>query len=123
MKNKDNKPNDANRPPAGTRRIMRVADLPQERGPKKYIIVNEGKAPKVITLSKRLRQILELLMAARVYCASPVRIGASVGILRDDYGIEIATDRYPGNPITGSGPHGVYRLVSKVSRIVDEVAA
>lgn len=123
MKNKDNKPKDANRPPKGTRRIMRVADLPQERGPMKYTIINEGKAPKAVTLSKRLRQILELLMAGRVYCASPVRIGASVGILRDDYGIEIATDRYPGNPVTGSGSHGVYRLVSKVSPTFDEVAA
>ena len=77
------------KPPANTQRIMRVADLPQDRASASYELRNGDDKPYIVHLSKRQRQVMELLMAGPVYCASPVRLtpleGASVMALVEAY--------------------------------------
>ena len=104
------------KPPTNTIRIMRVADLPQERGPAQYEILNDDDRSKVVTLCKRQRQIMDLLISGPVYCASPVRISDVVYILKREIGLEVDTKFYPGNPIIGSGAYGVYFLISKATK-------
>ena len=103
-------------PPHNTTRVMRLADLPQDRRPAQYRVQHADKA-KVHTFSKRLRQVLDLLRRGPVFCASPVRISQAVMELREDYGFNIETKRYPGNPITGAGSYGVYELLTEVELI------
>lgn len=112
------------KPPSNAQRIMRVADLPPDRKPTRYEIRNGTSKPRIVTLDKRKRQIVDLLMSAPVYCASPVRLSDVVHILKREIGLEVETKYYPGNPITGSGAYGVYFLTSDVRRIDDcEMAA
>ena len=112
------------KPPANTCRIMRVADLPQERGPAEYEIRNGDAKSRVVTLQKRQRQVIDLLISGPVYCASPVRLSDVVHILKREVGLEVETKFYPGNPITGSGAYGVYFLTSSVRKLdKHEVAA
>jgi hypothetical protein len=96
---------------------MRVADLPQERGPAQYEVTNCEQKSRVFTLSKRQRQIIDLLISAPTYCASPVRIGDAVHIMKREIGLDVETKFYPGNTITGAGAYGVYFLKSQVRRI------
>ncbi|MEO3416810.1 hypothetical protein AAFO92_19335 [Roseovarius sp. CAU 1744] len=91
------------KPPTNTVRIMRIADLPQERSPAQYELQNGDSKPKVVTLSKRQRQVMDLLIAAPFFCASPVRLSDVVHILKRETGLEVDTKFYPGNPITGAG--------------------
>ncbi len=115
---------DKDKPPKNAQRIMRVADLPQTRSPAQYEVQNGDEPPKTVTLEKRQRQIMDLLIRGPVYCASPVRLSDVVHILKRDIGLDVETKMYPGNPITGSGAYGVYFLKSPVT-LVDrlEVAA
>lgn len=105
------------RPPADTIRIMRVADLPRNRGPWTYEITNPGQSPFTAVFCKRQRQALDLLMRGPLYCASPVRLSDIVFILKRERGLDIHTEHYPGDKDTGSGDYGVYFLRSKVRRI------
>ena len=78
----------------------------------------------MVTLSKRQRQVIDLLITSPVYCASPVRLSDVVHILKREIGLEVKTKTFPGNPITGSGAYGVYFPQSQVHRVVHiEVAA
>lgn len=113
----------ATTPPDYARRIWRVSDLPQDRGPATYLIRN-GNAPlRKATLDKRQRQILDLLRAGPVYAASPVRISDIVHVLKRDIELDVETVRYPGDPATGAGSFGVYFLRSVVSPVVELEAA
>ena len=111
--------------PINARRIMRVTDLPQDRGPAKYEIRNGEGKPRVVTLSKRQRQIIDLLREGPVHCASPVRLSDTVHILKCGIGLDVKTEMFPGDPKTGSGAYGVYLLRSRVTPLglKSEVAA
>lgn len=112
-----------NKSPSNAQRIMRVADLPPDRKPARYELRNGDSKPRIVTLDKRKRQIVDLLMSAPVYCASPVRLSDVVHILKREIGLEVETKYYPGNPITGAGAYGVYFLKSDIRRIDDCVVA
>ena len=101
-------------PPTNTQRVMRVADLPQGREQKAYILARGGGAETKISVMKRKRQVLDLLMQGPVYCASPVRISDVVHILKRDTGLEVETKFFPGDPVVGSGNYGVYILKTDV---------
>lgn len=104
----------SNTPPRNTKRIARVADLPQERGKASYEIQNGDQKPKTVTLCKRQRQVLDLLIDAPVYCASPVRISDVVHIMKREISLDVDTEMYPGADVVGSGSYGVYFLKSRV---------
>jgi hypothetical protein len=104
-------------PPRCAQRVYRVADLPTKRLPAQYRIETEGKAPAVHVLQKRRRQIIDLLIAGPVFCASTVRISDVVCILKHEFGLDVKTEIYPGDRINGAGDYGVYFLVSKVTRV------
>lgn len=110
-------------PPANARRITRVADLPDDRTPAQYAVTNTDGTTSVATLQKRQRQVMDLLIAAPVHCASPVRISDIVHILKREIGLEVETEMYPGDEVTGAGSYGVYFLKSTVVRIADERVA
>ncbi|MEQ8898657.1 MAG: hypothetical protein RID23_16345 [Roseovarius sp.] len=111
-------------PPTSTKRIMCVADLPSYRDMAQYSVQNEDGQEAVYTLSKRQRQVMDLLLAGPVYCASPVRLSDVVHILKREIDIEVETRFYPGDKETGSGDYGVYFLTSKVRPVEpSEVAA
>lgn len=105
------------RPPAGTIRVMRVADLPRNRGLWTYEITNRNQPSFTAVFCKRQRQVLDLLMRGPVYCASPVRLSDTVFLLKRECGLDVHTEFYPGDTDTGSGAYGVYFLHSKVRRI------
>jgi hypothetical protein len=102
-------------PPNNAQRVYRVADLPPFRGPTEFVIRNGDEDPRRVTLSRRKRQVIELLMRGPVYCASPVRLSDIVFILREEIGLDVETRMYPGDAETGAGAYGVYFLRSKVS--------
>ncbi|MEM9232518.1 MAG: hypothetical protein AAGB10_23275 [Pseudomonadota bacterium] len=110
-------------PPADAKRVMRVADLPQDRSPARYEIRNLGEKPRLVTRDKRQRQILDLLIAGPVFCASPVRISDTVHIHKREIGLQVETTMYPGDPATGAGAYGIYRLISRVRRLDEQEAA
>lgn len=103
------------KPPASTQRIMRRADLFPDRHSVWAQIHNEGAEPKKARLSKSKLQVVGTLKRGPVYAASPVRISDIVHLLKRDVGLDIETKMYPGDPVTGSGPYGVYFLKSKVT--------
>lgn len=111
-------------PPRHAKRVNRVADLPSDRNPATFEIVNEHGKCRIVILDKRRRQILELLTIGPVYCASPVRISDIVHVLKREIGLEVDTEFYPGDRATGAGDFGVYFLRSRVRRLDGrEVAA
>lgn len=103
------------KPEANAQRIMRRADLSSDRSSVWVQIQNEGGEPKKALLSKSKRQVVDTLKRGPVFAASPVRISDIVHILKRDVGLDIETKMYPGDPVTGSGPFGVYHLKSKVT--------
>ncbi|ETX13270.1 hypothetical protein OCH239_12580 [Roseivivax halodurans JCM 10272] len=111
-------------PPANTRRIWRVADLPSDRVAATYAVQHGDGSVTHHILSKRRRQVMDLLIEAPVYCASPVRISDIVHLLKRETGVAIHTDYYAGDPNTGAGGYGTYTLFSKVWRVAcHQVAA
>ena len=110
-------------PPANTQRISVRAQMPQERTSAVYVITNDGKEPRTVTLQKNKRQIMDLLLQGPVFCASPVRISDIVFILKREIELDVETKMYPGDPTTGAGDYGVYFLKSHVERISDLEAA
>ena len=108
---------------ADTVRIKRIADPPQERSPAQYEIQNGDDKSKVVTLSKRQRQVMDLLIAAPFYCASPVRLSDVIYILKREIGLVVETQFYSGNPITGAGAFGVYFIKSSVCRLPEQKVA
>jgi hypothetical protein len=113
-----------NLPPSNSIRISRIAELPPLRDPATYVIRNSDDEPRHVCLSKRKRQVTELLMQGPVHCASPVRLSDIVFILREEVGLNVETKMYPGDSLTGAGSYGVYFLISRVERAEQpEVAA
>ena len=110
-------------PPRETQRVMRISDLPSNRRPARFLISNQGGETQTVVLSKRRRQIIELLMRGPVYCASPVRISDIVSVLKHETCIDIHTEFYAGDRDIGAGDYGVYFLRSTVCRIDDVEAA
>ncbi len=111
-------------PPTYSQWVYRVADLPPERGSADYTITDGDGNSRVVTLAKRKRQIIELLMQGPVHCASPVRISDIVHILKREIGLDVETKMYPGNQATGAGSYGIYFLRSDVRRVAElQVAA
>ena len=113
----------AEKPPANSQMIWGVKGLSSGREPREYEIHDNDGGVRLITLSKRIRQVLDTLMRGPVHCASPVRISDMVYLLREDYGLDIETKMYPGDPATGAGTYGVYFLRSDVRVIDRELAA
>ena len=95
--------------------IWRVADLPQNRAPAFYEITNGDGEPRTVLLSKRKRQVLDLLCIGPVFAASPVRIGDTVHVLRREIDLDVETKMHPGDPLTGAGDYGSYHLRSRVT--------
>jgi len=111
-------------PPTTAQRIMRSADLPQERGAATYIVYNNDEEPLTATLDKRRRQILDLLMQGPVHCASPIRISDIVHNLKREIGLDVETKMFPGDTTIGAGAFDVYFLKSRVHRVQpNQVAA
>jgi hypothetical protein len=110
-------------PPANASRIWRVSDLPKARASQAYRITNSDGSEAKITLSKRRRQVLDLLLKGPVYCASPVRLSDMVHVLKRENGLEVHTEFYPGDKETGTGTYGVYFLKSHVVTLSAREAA
>ena len=106
-------------PPESAKRIWRVSDLPKDRAPALYRIQLADGSERLHLLSKRKRQVVDLLIRGPVYCASPVRISDIVHVLKRETGVHIHTEYYPGDPNTGAGAYGVYYLQSDVRRELD----
>ena len=102
-------------PPKDAKRVYRVADLPANRRPARYKITRTDGRSQTATLQKRNRQVLDLLQQGPVYCASPVRLSDIVHILKREIGLEVKTELYSGDPVTGTGDFGIYFLLSAVS--------
>jgi hypothetical protein len=104
------------KPPANAQRVNAWHDLPLARDPARYRITNSNGETREVTLKQGNRQILEGLMCAPMYCASPVRVSDRVLTLKTEFGIAVETKDYePENEL--SGRFGVYFLISKVERI------
>ena len=74
-----------NKPPRNTKWIMGNDDLPQNYAQASFDVVNTKQEHSNVTVSKRMRQVLEVLMISPVYCASPIRLGHYIDVLRDDH--------------------------------------
>lgn len=111
------------KPPLTAQRVWQVSDLPRARGPAKYQIVDGKGLDCIVTLSKRRRQVMDLLIQGPVYCASPVRISDIVHLLKRETGVEVDTQYYPGDKETGAGTYGVDFLRSIVTRVEREGVA
>jgi hypothetical protein len=111
-------------PHSYAQRIARVADLPQNPEEAQYGFTKGDLPAKVYARRRRQRQVMDLLMAGPVYCASPVRLSDVVHVLKREIGIEVETRFYTGNKETGTGDYGICFLISKVHRMApSEVAA
>ena len=105
------------KPPPNTKRIYRWADLPDAAKPAKYRVETPGEQARIITVSRRKRQVLEGLMQSPVLAASYCRLSDNVLPLRRDHGVAITCTLYKQDPETGRDRYGVYTLDSKVTRI------
>jgi hypothetical protein len=104
-------------PPQNTKRVYRWADLPNATKPAKFKIEAEGQEPRIITVSRRKRQVLEGLMKSPILSASYCRISDQVLPLRRDYGVNITCTIYRGDEDTGREIYGVYTLENAVCRV------
>lgn len=96
--------------PQGTRWINSRADLPQQRAARQYEIIREGDDPKMITLEKRQRQVIDALIATPLYCASPVRLSDIVHIVKREKALNIETLFFNRDTDPEGGKFGVYVL-------------
>lgn len=101
-------------PPANTLTVFNWDDLPKNEELAAFRIL-DGDKVKTIRVSRKARRLLEGLMMQPVKVASPCRLSHYADVLRDDYGLNIETIRYPSK-IKGNSPYGVYFLRSKVER-------
>lgn len=105
------------KPPTNARRVYRLADLPNERAPARYLVQDPGQEPREITVTKHRRQVLEGLMRGPIYAASYCRVSDQVLPLRRDDGVDIECKMYRNDPETGRERYGVYFLRSNVCRL------
>ena len=110
-------------PPKNTRWIMGNHDLPQNYGLGSFQVRNALGRIRVITLQKRIRQILEALMLGPVYCASTVRVGHYVDLLRDEQNVNIETLWFSDNKGPIKTRYGVYVLRDAVTLLPEGDAA
>lgn len=102
------------KPPQNTQWIISRLDLPRRRGGAHYEVQHADGKRETITLSNRKRQVLDALMRAPVYCASPVRLSDIVLLLRNENGINIETEFFQENDGIENTRFGIYVLVDQV---------
>ncbi|ABD53148.1 hypothetical protein [Jannaschia sp. CCS1] len=107
-------------PPKDTRRIYGWHNLPNTYKAARYRITDPGQEPRVITVSRKKRQVLEGLMRSPLHSASYCRLSDTVMPLRRDHGVDIECTLYKSDTDTGRDKFGVYTLSSKVERIDGE---
>lgn len=103
--------------PSNTLYVQRWTDLDAPTDPAQFEITNDDGDSHVIRVDRKMRQILEVLDKRTIYCASRCRISHYVNLLRHEKRVEIETDRYSNDADSGRLSYGVFRLVSKVTRI------
>lgn len=108
--------------PKGTRWIMGNHDLPQNYGMARFKLKDPQGHSNVISLSKRMRQVWEALAKSPLYCASTIRVGHYVDVLRDDHGVNIDTLWFTDDKGPIKTRFGVYVLRDDVA-LITEVAA
>ena len=111
------------KPPPNAKRVYRWDDLPPTLDAALYSVADGDGEVRIISASRRKRQVLEGLMRAPLFAASYCRISDKVLPLRRDDGIDIECEMYRNDPETGRERYGVYVLKSKVERIDQEGAA
>ena len=109
------------KPPSNAKRVFGNRDLPPHRGKARYRVTTADGRSFIRTVAKRKRQVLEALMQAPVYCASPVRISDQVCIMKADDGIHIMTEMFRDDRAPAS-VYGIYVLCDQVEYL-GEVAA
>lgn len=104
-------------PPPNTLSADRWQDFHSGTELAHYLIEDDNGRSHVITANKLMRRVLETLVQRPVFCASRCRVGHYVDLLRKEKRVHIETDWYSNDKATGRMRYGVYRLVSKVTRI------
>lgn len=103
--------------PRNTLYVQRWADLANQTEAARYLVEDENGDSHTITVSKNMRRILDTLMLRPIYCASRCRVSHYINVLRHELRVKVETDRYKNDPASGRMSYGVFRLVSKVTRI------
>lgn len=107
------------RPQRNTRRVLGWINLSNRTEPAEFEFTTPDGKCKTFWASKNKRRILEALILAPMYCASPCRLSHYVQLMRDELGEDfIETKWYSNDPATGRERFGVYALKYKVTRIV-----
>lgn len=121
-----------NRHPAGvTPRVKpqsfnKWADFPSSSSRNTYAITGpDGSTVQKVITGKAKNRILLALINGPLECASKVRFGMFVGLLRHECGLEIQTDEFVTDNQSegGAGVYGIYTLEAKVSLVAEKVAA
>ena len=108
----------AAKPPTNARRVFGNRDLPPNRGKAHYRITTTDGRSFERAVGKRKRQVLEALMRAPVYCASPVRISDLVCTMKADDGIQIKTEMFKDKR-PPAFVYGIYVLADQVEYLGD----
>lgn len=105
------------KPPKNTRWIIGNHHLSQDHEQAAYRVSKPDGTNQVFVAAKRKRQVVEALRQSPLYCASPIRIGHYVDVLREELGEGvIATDWMK---VTKPFPNecGIYRLVWPIEQL------
>ena len=105
------------KPPSNAKRVYCWTDLPDANGAALYRVTDADEEPRVISVGRHKRQVLEGLMDGPIYAASYCRISDQVLPLRRDDGVNIKCEMYRNDSATGRERFGVYFLESVVERI------
>lgn len=96
--------------------VLSTQHLSQNTSPAQYEVTNPEGETKLVTLSKRKRQVVDTLLTRDLFCASTVRIGDIVFRLKQDEGLFADTKRLPNG-------REYYTLRDAVVPLSREVAA
>lgn len=102
------------------------ADFPTSPERNTYVITwPDGSMNEKVITGRAKNRILLALINGPLECASKVRIGMFVGLLRHECGLSIQTDEYvtDNEAEGGAGVYGVYTLETKVRLEIEGVAA
>ena len=102
--------------PANAWDVTKWADLPDKTAQARYRIVREGKRNRIVTVSKKRRQVLEGLMQRPVISASRARLSDKVLHLKREIYVDIETLVYANEE---GGEFGVYFLKCDVQYLGD----
>jgi hypothetical protein len=105
------------RPASGALWVTGWHCLKSETATTEYLVESDGVDPRKISVGKKKRRILDALINAPMYCASPVRLSHYIMLLREENGLDIETEWFRNDPRTGRERFGVYVLKDKVTRI------